>query len=137
MLSESDIIRGKYLETSQKYTEGQVLRLLKILFESEGRFKFSGNQKLLLEAILIELCRVNSEVKDLSEMIAIINSLKNRNGDAKPVKQNFRITQSVVEVDKGIAKEAVQENNEAQVKKSLAEMIKDLFDAEDYEVPHK
>ncbi|MBP9095838.1 MAG: DNA polymerase III subunit gamma/tau, partial [Ignavibacteria bacterium] len=44
LLSESDVIRSRYLETSKKYTEGQVLRLLKILFESEGRFKFSGNQ---------------------------------------------------------------------------------------------
>lgn len=144
LLNESDVIRSRYLETSKKYTEGQVLRLLKILFESEGRFKFSGNQKLLLESILIELCRVNAEVKDLSEMIAIVNSLKNRSAeakpDSKPIKQNFRITESVVEVDKAIVKEIVtQVNSEAQdeikIKKTLAEMIKEMFDAEDYEIP--
>ncbi len=140
LLNESDVIRSRYLETSKKYTEGQVLRLLKILFESEGRFKFSGNQKLLLESILIELCRVNTEVKDLSEMIAIVNSLKNRSVEAKPVKQNFRITESVVEVDKSIAKEITNKptnevSSETQIKKTLAEMIKDMFDAEDYEIP--
>lgn len=138
LLSESDVIRSRYLETSKKYTEGQVLRLLKILFESEGRFKFSGNQKLLLESILIELCRVNAEIKDLSEMIAVVNSLKNRSSDVKPVKQNFRITQSVVEVDKSIARNENKEiTNESQVKKTLTEMIKEMFDAEDYEVPQK
>ena len=65
-------------------------------------------------------------------MIAVVNSLKNRSGETKPVKQNFRITQSVVEVDKAIAKE---ESKQEDVKKTLAEMIKEMFDAEDYEIP--
>jgi DNA polymerase-3 subunit gamma/tau len=129
LLNESDVIRSRYMQSAEKYTEGQVLRLLKILFESEGRFKFSGNQKLLLESMLIELCRVNTEVKDLSEMIAVVNSLK-KNGNLKPVKQNFRMTESVVEVDKAVKKEEAK-----QEKKSLADMIKEMFNAEDYEIP--
>lgn len=130
LLNESDVIRNRYMQSAEKYTEGQVLRLLKILFESEGRFKFSGNQKLLLESMLIELSRVNSEVKDLSEIIAVVNTLK-KNGNLKPVKQNFRMTESVVKVDKSIKKEEVK-----QEKKSLADMIKEMFNAEDYEIPN-
>ena len=129
LLNESDVIRNRYMLSAEKYTEGQVLRLLKILFESEGRFKFSGNQKLLLESMLIELCRVNSEVKDLSEMIAVVNSFK-KNGNLKPVKQSFRITESIVEIDK-----AVKQEEAKQEKKSLADMIKEMFNAEDYEIP--
>lgn len=129
LLNESDVIRNRYMQSAEKYTEGQVLRLLKILFESEGRFKFSGNQKLLMESMLIELCRVNSEVKDLSEMIAVVNSLK-KNGNLKPVKQSFRMTESIVEIDKAIKQEEIK-----QEKKSLADMIKEMFNAEDYEIP--
>ncbi|MBX7044300.1 MAG: DNA polymerase III subunit gamma/tau [Ignavibacteria bacterium] len=129
LLNESDVIRNRYTQSAEKYTEGQVLRLLKILFESEGRFKFSGNQKLLLESMLIELCRVNTEVKDLSEMIAVVNSLK-KNGNLKPVKQSFRMTESIVEIDKAVKKEEAK-----QEKKSLTDMIKEMFNAEDYEIP--
>ena len=43
LLDETDNIKKQYIEQSNEFTEGQVLRLLKILFESETRFKFSNN----------------------------------------------------------------------------------------------
>jgi len=139
LLSESDLIKKNYLEASKKFTEAQVLRLLKILFETEGRFKFSGSQKLLLESLLIELCRVNSEVKDLSEMLAFVNAIK-ANAEAKPVKQNFRKTESVIQIDKAVLKQEQSEAHDedaAPGKKSLEDIIKEMFDAEEYFPPHK
>jgi len=137
LLSESDLIKKNYIEASKKFTEAQVLRLLKILFETEGRFKFSGSQKLLLESLLIELCRVNSEVKDLSEMLAFVNAMKGK-AEARPVKQSSRITQSVIEIDKAVLKsEHNGSEEETPQKKSLADVIKEMFDAEEYFPPHK
>jgi len=78
LLDETDNIKKQYIEQSNEFTEGQVLRLLKILFESETRFKFSNNQNILLETILIELCRVNREVADISEIIDNMENLKKK-----------------------------------------------------------
>lgn len=139
LLSESDLIKKNYHEASKKFTEAQVLRLLKILFETEGRFKFSGSQKLLLESLLIELCRVNSEVKELSEMLAFVNAMK-ANAGAKPVKQNFRKTESVIQIDKAVLKQEgadAHDEDAAPGKKSLEDIIKEMFDAEEYFPPHK
>lgn len=78
MLDETDNVKKHYSEQANEFTEGQVLRLLKILFESETRFKFSNNQNILLETILIELCRVNKEVSDISEIIDKFENLKKK-----------------------------------------------------------
>ncbi len=86
LLDETDNIKKQYIEQSNKFTEGQVLRLLKILFESETRFKFSNNQNILLETILIELCRVNREVADISEIIDNMENLKKKTINIKGTK---------------------------------------------------
>ena len=65
------------IRKNQKYLLlGQISRLLKVLFEAENRFKYSSNQKILFESVLVELCRVNSEVVDLSVIISEIEAVK-------------------------------------------------------------
>lgn len=78
LLDESDSFREKYLTASKSFSTDQLQRLLKILFESESRFRYSANQKILLETILAELCTVNRDVQDLSELISEISSLKKK-----------------------------------------------------------
>lgn len=78
LLDETDNIKKKYLEQSGEFTEGQMLRLLKILFDSESRFKFSNSQNILFETILIELSRVNNEVTDVSILIENLENLKKK-----------------------------------------------------------
>ena len=78
LLDESDSFREKYLTASKSFSTDQLQRLLKILFESESRFRYSANQKILLETILAELCTVNRDVQALSELISEISSLKKK-----------------------------------------------------------
>jgi DNA polymerase III subunit gamma/tau len=78
LLDEPDIIKQKFSETAKNYTVDQVQRILKVLLDSEYRFRFSPNQKVLMESLLVELCRLNKEVVDISELISGLESLKKK-----------------------------------------------------------
>lgn len=78
LLDESDSIKEKYTEEAKSFSSEQISRLIKILFEAENRFKYTSNQKILLEAILAELCKVNSEVLDLSAILSEIEAVKKK-----------------------------------------------------------
>ena len=78
LLDESDSVKEKYLSESKEFTDEQIARLMKILFEAENRFKYSSNQKILFESILVELCRVNTEVVDLSVILSEIEAVKKK-----------------------------------------------------------
>ncbi len=77
-LDEPDNIREKYLTAAKDFTADSVLRLLKILLDNEARLKYSGNQKILLEVILTELCRIEKEVFDIATLIAELEALKKK-----------------------------------------------------------
>ncbi|MFA5012925.1 MAG: DNA polymerase III subunit gamma/tau [Ignavibacteria bacterium] len=78
LLDESDDTKKKFLEEAKSYSVDQIQRILKLLFDSEQRFKFSGNQKVLMESLLVELCRINREVVDISELISGLETLKKK-----------------------------------------------------------
>lgn len=78
LLDESDETKKKFLEEAQNYTIDHIQRILKLLFDSESRFKYSGNQKVLMESLLVELCRINREVVDISELISGLEALKKK-----------------------------------------------------------
>jgi DNA polymerase-3 subunit gamma/tau len=78
LLDEPDTIKEKYLEEAKGFSSEQILRLMKILFEAENRFKYSSSQKILLEVLLTELCRVNADVVDLSVILSEIEAVKKK-----------------------------------------------------------
>ncbi|MBS1518116.1 MAG: DNA polymerase III subunit gamma/tau [Bacteroidetes bacterium] len=78
LLDESDSFREKYSSEAENFTTDQLQRLLKVMFETENRFRYSSNQKILLESILAELCTINRDVHDLSEIISDLTSLKKK-----------------------------------------------------------
>jgi DNA polymerase-3 subunit gamma/tau len=78
LLDESDDTKSKFLEEAKNYSIDQIQRILKLLFDSEPRFKFSSNQKVLMESLLVELCRVNREIVDISELISGLETLKKK-----------------------------------------------------------
>ena len=78
LLDESDVTKAKYKKEVEAYTIDQIQRILKVLIDSEARFKFSSNQKILMEAMLAELCRINREVVDITELISGLEALKKK-----------------------------------------------------------
>ena len=144
LIDESDSIKEKYSEEAQKFTQEQIERILKILFETENRFKYSSNQKILTEVLLAELCRVNSEVTDLSEILSELEAVKKKSKSG-----NEYVSKIVVSERKEIYKEqdpSIQKKNIPETENKgnqtegktilkegdLAQLIKNLFDAEDY-----
>lgn len=111
LLDESDVIKSKYKSESEKFSDPQLLRLLKVLFETESRLKYSSNQKLLIEMLLVELTKLNSEITDLSELLAILQGSKKK-------------------VDSGI--KPAQSKNEQPTESELVKKIIELFDAVEY-----
>ena len=141
LLDESDLIRKKYNEEAEFYTEDQIMRLLKILFEAEARFKYSANQKILMEAILVELCRVNRDVVDLSSLVSDLESLKKKTSrldypkpSASDIKIRLKNSEARVSDDsyKGES-EGEQEFPKSRDENDLVKKVKDLFDAEEYQ----
>lgn len=132
LLDETDLLKKNYLSHSEKFTTEQVLRLLKILFESEQRFKFSYNQKIFLEALLIELCRVNEEVVDVSKLLEGLNEIKKKtlkanpgSGVKLPVDTRSQVQSSQSQVKQTEASEPPKEDE-------LLKKLKDLFDVVEY-----
>ncbi len=78
LIDESDVVKGKYIKDAERYTEEQCRRILKLLFESEPRLKYSANQKILMESLLVELCRANRDVVDLTNLISGLEALKKK-----------------------------------------------------------
>jgi|GEM_PF-4270254 hypothetical protein len=48
------------------------------MFDSEARFNYSANQKILMATILVDLCRINIEVKLLEEIISDLEEIKKK-----------------------------------------------------------
>lgn len=121
LLDESDIIRKRYREESKLFSEEQIMRLLKIMFENEYRYKFSVNQNILLESLMVELCRINKEVVDVSNLISELEAFK---------KKNYN-TNSIALTDS--ARPSSSHLSDARVDESqVVKKIKNLFGAEEH-----
>ena len=97
LLDESDFIRGRYKDSAENFTEAQLLRLLKILFEGENRYKYSSNQMILMETMLVELCRINKEIIDLETLISELEAIKKNSGSTSSGETSAPITIKLAE----------------------------------------
>lgn len=119
LLDESDFIKKKYVEESANFTLEQTLRILKIIFDNETRYKFSANQKILLESMLVEICRINKEVVDLSELISGLESLKKKSPD---------IGETSIRIG------TIRKEEKPKTESELEKHLKELFDAEEFKM---
>ncbi|MEO6695318.1 MAG: DNA polymerase III subunit gamma/tau [Ignavibacteria bacterium] len=152
LIDESDSIKEKYKSEAEIFSMGQTGRLMKILFEAESRFKYSSNQKILFEAILVELCRVNAEVLDLSVILSEIKAVKKK---LKPELKSVESDKTVESVESDKSVESVKSVKSVKSDKSvesgksneliespvsdpsgkdteIIEKLKELFDVEEY-----
>jgi len=149
LLDEPETIKNEYKSASEKFSEEQISRLLKILFEAESRIKFSANQKILIEAMLAELCKVNTEVIDLSAILSSLEAIKKKTPDistagSSEVKtdkiQHPEVRQSLTEVPEML--ETISNPvPQSEVKKTstsdetkIVEVLKELFDTVEYKI---
>jgi predicted transcriptional regulator len=94
------------------------------MFENEYRFKFSSNQNVLIESLLVELCRINKEVVDVSGLISELEAIK---------KKTSNINKNYSEISKDSESQSsysadVNKNEDSPVVKKIIE----LFGAEEF-----
>lgn len=128
LLDESDQTKKQYEEQAKGFSREQVLRLLKVLFDAESRIRYSSNQKILFEALIVELCDLNKEVMDISKLISELDALK------KKTKLSSGNTTAPVNTAPTSSPEPMQEpkeeENEPAAESEVVKKLKELFDVE-------
>jgi DNA polymerase III subunit gamma/tau len=134
LLDESDVNKKRYLDESKDFRQEEMLRLLNVLFEAEGRFKYSVNQKILFEAILVELCKIKNEVTGFSDLVSQLEDLKKKSiaNNYQPnlkEKPEEEIKKEPVQTTTIISTPKPDESDSEVVKK-----IKSLFDVDEIKI---
>lgn len=129
LIDESEVVKAKFRKDSELFTEDKVRRLLKLLFDAEPRLKYSSNQKILMESLLVELCRINREVADISDLISGLEVLKKKISDV-----NYSSPLPIMPAESNASAPSTGGNQENQGSNDspLVKALKDLFDAEEY-----
>ncbi len=124
LLDESDQTKEQFKQQAEGFSQEQILRLLKVIFEAESRIRYSSNQKILFEALIVELSSLNKEVVDISSLISELDALKKKipiTGNTAPQAQQRSVQPPGQD-------EEPEEKSESEVLKKL----KDLFDVEKF-----
>lgn len=75
LIVESESIKQKYIENTSVFSQIEVVNSLKLLLQAEYTFKYSSNQRTLLEALLIELIKF-TDTRDINNVLDDLKSLK-------------------------------------------------------------
>jgi DNA polymerase-3 subunit gamma/tau len=129
LLDESDQTKKQYGVQAKDFSREQVLRLLKVMFDAESRIRYSSNQKILFEALIVELCDLNKEVVDISKLISELDALKKKtklssNNTTPPV------STSTVSMPSRAESEQENEKEEPAPESEVVKKLKELFDVE-------
>lgn len=103
LIMESEPVKQKYSEYINNFSQIELINSLKLILQAEYTFKYSSNQRTLIEALLIELIKF-TDTRDISKILNEINELKSGSGGSYPGKSAAR--ESIT----------VKSNNSAQVK---------------------
>src|SRR5438128_11085112 len=68
LIVESDSVKNKFREFIDKFSEIELINSLKLILQTEHSFKYSSNQRTLIEALLIELIKF-TDTKDISQIM--------------------------------------------------------------------
>lgn len=130
ILDEPDSIKEKYSEEAKLFTADGIIRILKVLSDAENRIRFSSNQKIFVEVMLAELCRLNSEISDLSEILGSFREVKKKflteGAQSKAEDAQAHASESKA------AEKSQAGRSEALTHKEIVAKLKELFDAVEY-----
>ena len=122
LLDESDQTKKQYEEQAKNFTRDQVLRILKVMFDAESRIRYSSNQKILFETLIVELCELNKEVVDISKLISEIDALKK--------KTKLGSNEAYTEPDPPAVTPIIEEKQDPAKESEVVKKLKELFDVE-------
>lgn len=91
LIVESDSVKSKYSGFINKFSEIEIINSLKLILQTEYTFKYSSNQRTLIEALLIELIKFTG-TKDISQIMEELRQIKS--GTAKSGIKHAELKQS-------------------------------------------
>ncbi|MCC6864600.1 MAG: DNA polymerase III subunit gamma/tau [Ignavibacteria bacterium] len=78
LIIESEAVKQSYTENISKFTQLEILNSLKLILQTEYIFKYSSNQRTLIEALLVEMIKF-TDTRDISQLIDELKELKSGN----------------------------------------------------------
>ncbi|MGA2667310.1 MAG: DNA polymerase III subunit gamma/tau [Ignavibacteria bacterium] len=82
LIIESEPVKQKYEAYINKFTQIEIINSLKLILQTEYVFKYSSNQRTLIEALLIELIKF-TDTRDISAILEELKLLKEEMGKNK------------------------------------------------------
>lgn len=79
LIIDSESVKKKYTEYMSKFSQIEIINSLKLILQTEYSFKYSSNQRTLIEALLVELIKF-TDTKDISGILDEIESLRKEIG---------------------------------------------------------
>lgn len=75
LIMEAETVKQKYKEYIEKFSQIELINSLKMILQTEYSFKYSSNQRTLIEALLIELIKF-TDTRDISQIIEDLKEIK-------------------------------------------------------------
>jgi len=80
LVMESEQVKQKYAQYINKFSQIEVINSLKLILQAEYTFKYSSNQRTLIEALLVELIKF-TDTRELAEILEGLKGLKSDPGN--------------------------------------------------------
>src|SRR4030095_13867013 len=75
LIMESETVKQKYKDGIDKFTQIELINCLKLILATEYTFRYSSNQRTLIEALLVELIKF-ADTSDLSQIMEDLKELR-------------------------------------------------------------
>lgn len=115
LILESESVKERYLQLAGKFSQIEIVNSLKLILQTEYTFKYSSNQRTLIEALLIELIKF-TDTKDISQILDEIKEI--RSGIGGGIKPSVPVTKQA----SGSSEDKVKVKYEAKSESTSAEI---------------
>ena len=75
LILESESVKQKYTDNISKFTQLEIINSLKLILQTEYTFKYSSNQRTLIEALLVELIKF-SDTREISQILEELKEIR-------------------------------------------------------------
>ncbi len=74
LVIESESVKQKYTDNISRFSQLEIINSLKLILQTEYTFKYSSNQRTLIEALLVELIKF-TDTRDISQILEELKEL--------------------------------------------------------------
>lgn len=101
LILESESVKQNYIEYIGRFSQTEIINSLKLILQTEYTFKYSSNQRTLIEALLVELIKF-TDTRDITLILEELRELKSGSGEgalkASPMTKNNPSVQKATDV---------------------------------------